>query len=164
MKAAMTKREKFRKTVVRELFILAVFAALSTVVLAQSFWVLKGLEKQEIYWSNARSLPENLAALGLASSEINAVLMMEEFKKDYPQYAEAGYNDAVGFYLSEFPAYPHREALYERITAAESKINEAKRKLADARRIEKLSPSLTKSAFLILALSPITCAARCALR
>ena len=160
----MNKRERFRKTTIRELLILTAFVAVAAVLIIQARWVDDQLQAAPVLWRDEATLEQNLAALGLAGNEINAVMMMEDFKRDFPQFAKAGYKDAVGFYLAEFPAYPHREALYDRITAAENKINEAKQKLTQQQHMESVSQWLKRAGVLILALYPLTFGGRVLLR
>jgi len=149
-------RDQLRKIMAKELTIFLAFAIAGIVFIGQKPLVERALERKQLMLARGASLEQNLAVIGLEQGEIEAVLMLEAFKEQFPQFANANYREAAGFYLAQYPDYARRDILYERVTLAENKIDRAKAKLSKQRLLETASGALAKLGIIALALYPVT--------
>ncbi|HLF18547.1 MAG TPA: hypothetical protein VI749_06605 [Candidatus Omnitrophota bacterium] len=151
-------RDQLRKIIAKESVIFLAFAATAVVLIGQKPFVERTIERKQLMLARGASLEQNLAVIGLDQGEIEAVLMLEDFKKEFPQFSNAGYREAVGFYLSQYPDYAQRDILYEKIARADNKINQAKSKLSKQRLLEGTAEVLKKIGLVVIALYPVTIA------
>ena len=98
-------RNQFRKIVIRELKILSLLLVIAALFVVQYPLTMEKLSKKEIPYNEHLSFEQNLSTMGLTTFEIDAVLMMEEFKKQYPQVSGLGYKDTVSLFLAENPNF-----------------------------------------------------------
>jgi len=133
----------------------AVFLSGAFLLIAQPRWVQERLDHQQAPIKPWASFEQNLAVIGLSPAEIDAVVLVEKFKRATPQFAELSYKDAVSLYVSEHPEYQQRESLFNLIAAAQKKLDTTKNEIKVSSRLMDASLILKKGGFVLLFLYPV---------